>query len=257
MLRDRLLPKLRGSARAGGFLVLTLVQLGAVEAHERLVAPDRRPAVFQRHMRGWVRRLLRMFGVSLSIEPSQAPPQRAKARLIVSNHRSPMDIAVLLEIFGGQVLSRGDLESWPVLGLAARKAGTIFVDRTDGVSGATAIRLIQKRLKNGATIIVFPEGTTFAGDEVQPFRAGAFIGAQHIDLEIVCVGVAYEQGAEFVGETFLQHLGRTAVRPRTRVAVRIGQPLPPSGRAAELAERLRIEVQSLVHQARADLNRAK
>jgi len=235
--------------------LLTLVQLGAVEAHQRAVDEPLRPEVFQRHMRVWVRTLLKMFGVRLIVHPGVAPAKTAKARLVVCNHRSPVDIAILLSVFGGQVLSRADLAGWPILGLAARKAGTIFVDRDATGSGARAIRVIQRRLKEGATLIVFPEGTTFQGDEVRPFRAGAFAGVQHIDLDIVCVGVAYEAGAEFVDETFLAHLKRTAVRRRTRVAVRIGAPTKPVGRAAELAESLRAEVQRLTLEARAELLR--
>ncbi len=254
MLSDRIVPRLRVSARASGLALLTVVQLGAVQAHQRIVREPRRDEVFQRHMRVWVRMLLKMFGVRPIVEPGAAPPKTAKARLVVSNHRSPIDIAILLSIFGGQVLSRADLADWPILGVAARKAGTIFVDRDASGSGARAIRTIQRRLKDGATIIVFPEGTTFPGDEVRPFRVGAFVGVQHLDLEVVCVGLAYEPGAEFVDESFLQHLDRTARRPITRVAIRIGQPLRPSGRAADVAESLRQQVQRLTHEARTSLD---
>lgn len=253
VISDRIVPGLRVSARAGGFALLTLVQLAAVEAHQRAVREPQRREVFQRHMKAWVRILLKLFGVRLTVQPGHAPPPTAKARLIVSNHRSPVDIAILLSIFGGQVLSRADLANWPILGVAARKAGTIFVDRDASGSGARAIRVIQRCLKDGATVIVFPEGTTFEGDEVRPFRAGAFVGVQYIDLDIVCVGLAYDPGAEFLDETFVAHLKRTAVRPRTRVAVRIGGPIRPGGKAAELADSLQREVQRLVSEARTDL----
>ena len=184
-----LLPHARVSARASGLALLTVAQLGAVEAHQRMVAPQQRDAVFDRHMRVWVRTLLRLFGVSVRQHPDQPPPQRALSRMVVANHRSPIDIALVLSIFGGQVLSRGDLSRWPILGTAARKAGTIFVDRDKSASGAQAIRLIRRRLQDGATITVFPEGTTHEGDEVRPFRGGAFVGAQRLDLEIVPVGI--------------------------------------------------------------------
>lgn len=254
MITDRVIPGIRASARASGFALLTIAQLGAVEAHQRVVREPLRGQVFQRHMRVWVRTLLRMFGIRPVVKPGQAPAPTARARLIVSNHRSPIDIAVLLSIFGGQVLSRADLADWPILGVAARKAGTIFVDRDASGSGAKAIRTIQRRLKEGATIIVFPEGTTFEGDEVRPFRVGAFVGVQNIDVDVVCVGLAYEPGAEFVRESFLSHLQRTARRPRTRVAVRTGQAIRPQARAADLAETLRSEVQRLTDLARSDLS---
>lgn len=233
--------------------LLTVAQLGAVEAHERMSPEERRPAVFDKHMRVWVRLLLRMFGVRVN-QGSEAPVQRAKARLVVSNHRSPIDIAVMLSIFGGQVLSRDDLKNWPILGRAARKAGTIFVDRDESASGAKAIREIQRRLKGGATLIVFPEGFTCAGDEVRPFRLGAFVGLKNVDVEIVPAGLAYDPGVEWVDETFMRHLDRVASRARTRVSVCIGEPIRAEGRAAELGKRLHGEVQKLVNEARVRLD---
>ena len=37
------------------------------------------------------------------------------------------------------LLSRGDLERWPIIGRAAKSAGTIFVDRASKKSGARAV----------------------------------------------------------------------------------------------------------------------
>lgn len=246
----QLAPKARASARAAGFAALTVAMLGGVELHQRLSRPSARPDVFDRHMRLWCRTLLRLFQVEARVEPAIAPPKAAHGRLVVSNHRSPIDIAILLSIFGGQVLSRADLASWPVLGTAARKAGTIFVNRGEGTSGASAIRAIRHHLRDGNTVIVYPEGTTFAGDEIRPFRMGAFVGLHQINVEIVPVALAYEPGTEFVDESFMQHLQRVAARRRTRVGVRIGEPFAASVHAAATGNQAREQVQKLVVQAR-------
>ena len=245
-----LINQIRVSYRATSLAMLTLAQLGAVETHQRLSPQEKRDEVFDRHMRVWVRTLLRVFGVRVLTQPQHLPPRAHNARLIVSNHRSPIDIAILLSAFGGQVLSREDLAQWPIIGTAARKAGTIFVDRDASTSGALAIRQIRRSLQQGATISVFPEGTTFKGDEVRPFRMGAFVGLRGLDVEVVPVGIAYEPGAEFVDESFLHHLRRTAERPLTRVAVCVGESRMASGRAAEIGEEVHGEVQRLVHRAR-------
>jgi 1-acyl-sn-glycerol-3-phosphate acyltransferase len=135
--------------------------------------------------------------------------------------------------------------------MAARRAGTIFVDRDHAGSGASAIRAIRRRLQDGASILVFPEGGTFSGDQVRPFRAGAFAALRGIDVEIVPVGLAYDPGSEFVDETFVEHVLRVARRPVTRCVVHIGTPQMAGGRANDLASQLRAEVQALVDQARA------
>ena len=238
--------------RAGGLALSTLVRLGAVMAHQGLVAPDQRELVFDRHMRAWCRRLLAMFAVRLLVEPG-TPPPAAGARLVVCNHRSPADIIVLLSLFGGQFLSQAAVARWPILGAAARRAGTVFVDRELGSSRANAIRAIRHRLEQGATVLVFPEGTTFGGDQVRQFRAGALSALRGLDVEIVPVGLAYDEGVEWVEGTFSEHLRLVAARRATRVAVQIGAPVrsEPDEDSKQLAERLGAIVQQLVRQARA------
>jgi 1-acyl-sn-glycerol-3-phosphate acyltransferase len=153
------------------------------------------------------------------------------------------------------MVSRADISGWPLFGKAAQKIGTIFVDRSSTVSGATAIRAMRTVLAKGGTVLVFPEGTTFAGDEVRPFHPGGFIAALRTDAQIVPVGIAYERGsrAAFVGETFLRHLSRMAGGPATHVVVRVGAPIAvtPGARAATLAAEARAAVEGLVGEARA------
>jgi 1-acyl-sn-glycerol-3-phosphate acyltransferase len=234
----------------------TLGMLGGVRAHQRMVAEPERYELYQRWMKRWCQGLLDIFGVSpLILHPEVTQPSAAgMARLIVANHRSPLDIPLLLRQFGGVVLSRGDLANWPVLGPAARSAETIFVDRKDTMSGVAAARAIRNRLEHGRTVIVFPEGTTHAGDEVHNFFEGAFAAARGLSVEIVPVGIAYQAGSEFVEPSFGQHLARVAGRPRTHVACALGSPRPVQGTRRELSANLRAEIQGLVQSARQALN---
>jgi lyso-ornithine lipid O-acyltransferase len=254
-LRD-LGAKLRVPTRAGGMLGWTALMLGAVESHklaERTLGRGQaQEQIFDRYMRAWTAGLLRMFAVELRIL-GELPPAATGPRMVVANHRSALDIGIVLTHFGGSVLSRADLRDWPLLGLAAAKAQTIFVDRGSKQSGAAAIRAIRAQLARGRTVSVFPEGTTFAGDEVRPFNAGAFAAARRLDVEYVPVGVAYPPGSEFVEDTFADHVAAVAQRPSTPVVMAVGEPLRIDARAPAVAERLQRVVQELVHRARAEL----
>ncbi len=231
----------------------TLTMLSGVTLHQRVTKDaERRRLLFQRWMKLWAQGLLDLFGFQVLVA-TPLPPSAAGPRLVVSNHRSPIDILLMLRYFGGVVLSRGDLARWPVLGVAAQRAETIFVDRADAFSGFLAVRALRERLSQGRTVIVFPEGATFAGDEVHEFQGGAFSAARGLSVEVVPVGVAYEPGVEFVNETFVAHMTRVASRPSTRVACAFGQPRMLSGSRKELAAALQGEVQALVEKARAAL----
>jgi 1-acyl-sn-glycerol-3-phosphate acyltransferase len=131
----------------------------------------------------------------------------------------------------------------------------VFVDRTSAKSGAATIRTIQQHLEDGETINLFPEGTTFEGDEVRPFYGGAFVSAVRAEAEILPVGIAYPKssGAAFVDESFTQHLARLAKSDGTRLVVAVGSPFVArrSDRATDITKRAQAEVGALVARARA------
>lgn len=245
--------ELRRGARIAGFGAVTSAMLPMLMAHEALANDENaRAAVRDRCVGAWCGALLRLFGVRVLVQG--ALPERGRAHLVVANHRSTADVLVLLRAFGGHMVSRADLARWPLVGVAARSVGTVFVDRSSASSGAIAVRAIRTRLEQGATIIVFPEGTTFPDDEVRPFHAGAFLGALHSGADVVPVGLAYAtgSGAQFVAESFPAHLARVAAAAPSSVAMCVGRPIPvdAKARAAHLREAARAEVQRLVRQAR-------
>ena len=247
----------RKAGRAAGFLGLTVVSGIGVAVGLRVASEEKKWGVRDRVTAEWSKGLLKLFGVELVL--GGAPPGvpgvgRGQGRVVVANHRSIIDIAILLATFGGAVLSRADLATWPVVGPSARAAGTIFVDRADKASGHKAILQMVKRLEENDTICLFPEGTTYADDEVRSFKPGGFVAAARANAPVVPVGITYPNaGAGFGDETFVQHLGRLAETPHMVTHVEIGAPMTiAEGEAVDaFRERCRSEVARLVAIARA------
>ncbi|HEX4447603.1 MAG TPA: lysophospholipid acyltransferase family protein [Polyangiaceae bacterium] len=244
--------QLRRAARVAGFGAVTALMLPAFVAREATAMPRERDQIRDRWVGAWASALLSIFGVT--VQSRGARPPHGRGHLVVANHRSTADILLLLRAFGGHMVSRADLAGWPLVGPAARAVGTVFVDRTDAVSGATAVRAIRSRLAQGSTVIVFPEGTTFPDDEVRPFHAGAFVAALHSGADIVPVGIAYAKGsgAQFHNESFTAHLSRMAAADPSPVAMCVGGPIAigQKTRAARIRDEAHVEVQRLVHEAR-------
>jgi 1-acyl-sn-glycerol-3-phosphate acyltransferase len=248
--------EIRRAARVTGFASLTAAMLPAFLACEALSSATdddvKREARRDAWVATWAGALLRLFGVQvLARGPA---PIHGRGHLVVVNHRSTADILVLLRAFGGHMVSRADLARWPLVGPAARAVGTVFVDRTDALSGAAAVRAIRSHLARGSTVIVFPEATTFPDDDVRPFQAGAFVAALHSGADVIPVGLAYAtgSGAAFVNESFPAHLRRMAAADPSRVAMCLGTPIAvgPKTRAVRLRDEAHVEVQRLVHEAR-------
>ncbi len=223
--------------------------LGACTLWQQAQRASARSATWQWWMRRWATGLLHSFGVE-QLVAGPPPEPAAGARLVVANHRSPLDIPLILSHFGGCVLSRSDLADWPLLGLAARRADTIFVDRDNPHSGMRAIREIRRRLRAGRTVVAFPEGSTFEGDEVRPFRGGILPAVSGLSVEIVPVGIAYTPGVEFGDETFPEHLRRIGSRRRTIAALCFGTPSQHARFSRSDLDGLHRSVQELVHRAR-------
>lgn len=246
----------RQAYRASGFVGLTAAMLPVFVAHHGKVPEAEKDTVRDLWVRRWARALLSLFSVDTVVLGSVPPPTRRgdRGRLVVANHRSAIDIGVLLATFGGTMVSRADLAKWPVIGAAARAVGTVFVDRDSAESGAATIRAIQKRLEEGATIILFPEGTTYDGDDVRSFFGGAFIAAARAGAEVLPVGLAYpkDSGAAFLNETFTQHLSRMAKSTTTRMVVSVGAPIDVAkgSKAGPVTKRAHADVTALVAKAR-------
>jgi 1-acyl-sn-glycerol-3-phosphate acyltransferase len=242
----------RRAARVAGFGLVTACMLPAFVAHEAARPLGDRDAIRDGWVGAWSSALLRIFGVRVFMRGPM--PIHGRGHLVVANHRSTADILVLLRAFGGHMVSRADLASWPLVGPAARAVGTVFVDRADAVSGATAVRAIRSRLSRGATVIVFPEGTTFLGDDVRPFHAGAFVAALHSGADVIPVGLSYKSGsgAQFFNESFPAHLSRMATADPSAVAMCIGPAIGigEKTRASRLRDETQAEVQRLVREAR-------
>src|SRR5882724_2175040 len=136
MVTDAVAARARQVARATGFVGVTASMLPAFLVRMASTPDSERDAVRDRWVSRWARTLLRLFAIEIVVDGAVPPPTqgRGRGRLVITNHRSAIDVGVVLSTFGGTMVSRADLASWPVLGPAARAVGTVFVDRSSAKS---------------------------------------------------------------------------------------------------------------------------
>lgn len=101
-------------------------------------------------------------------------------QLIVANHISWTDIPALGGAYPISFLAKREIARWPVVGTFARLQKTIFVDRGKRRSVLDANAVIAARLRSGACIAIFPEGTTYDGTRLGPFRSAHLGVAQDL-----------------------------------------------------------------------------
>lgn len=69
--------------------------------------------------------------------------------------------------------------------MACKYSEQIFVDRSSAMAMARSIIEAKKRLRNGMSIVVFPEGTRTLDGKMSAFKKGAFKLAMDFKLPIV------------------------------------------------------------------------
>ncbi|MFF0151481.1 lysophospholipid acyltransferase family protein [Micromonospora sp. NPDC005203] len=179
--------------------------------------------VRERHaaVRGWARSTARAFGVRLVIR-GRLPRRRA---LLVANHVSWLDILAVLAVAPTRMVAKREIRSWPVFGLLAAVAGTVFVDRARPRALPAMVGRIADTLRAGRSVAVFPEGTTWCAGagaaDCRPgggFRPATFQAAIDTGSPVVPLRLAYARAATGTTTTAAAFLGAdTLLRSVVRV----------------------------------------
>jgi len=169
------------------------------------------------------RLLVRALGLVV-VREGEPPPS---GRLFVANHRSYVDIPLMLSHVPAVFLSKQEIGDWPLFGRLARRGATVFVVREDAESRKRALAELAARLDEGLPITVFPEGTTSYGPGVASFRAGSFRLAAERGLGVVPVAIAYgDRRDAWVGDDeFVRHFVERFAEPRMQVTIAFGPTL--------------------------------
>ncbi|MBP2476900.1 1-acyl-sn-glycerol-3-phosphate acyltransferase [Crossiella equi] len=194
-------------------LVLRLVSLASVVLLGPLAAlslsvlgPRGRSAV----LRGWFRLLLRALGTRLRVyHPGAlvvARPREGGGVLVVGNHTSWLDVAVLNALRPVRMLAKREVRDWPLIGVLAARAGTFFLDRRRLSALPGTVAQLASAMRAGAAVGVFPEGTTWCGPASGPYRHAAFQAALDAGVPVRPVGLRFmvadreTTAASFIGE---------------------------------------------------------
>lgn len=149
------------------FVVLTVtLTAGGLIAIALSRTPEGKLRWRNRFVGRWMRSVARLVGMRLQVEGT--PP--CAPTLLVANHLSYLDVLALSQVLDCAFVSKDDVAGWPLIGFASRHSRTIFIDRQSNRSLRRALEDIQQTIRDGLSVIVFPEGTTTAGTEVTRFR---------------------------------------------------------------------------------------
>ncbi len=158
--------------------------------------------------------------------------------IFACNHASQMDILVLYRALPVpfRFLVKKELFKVPLLGFAMKKAGYIPIDRKNSRAAIKSIKRAAERLRKGASIVIFPEGTRSVDGRLQPFKEGGFMLAVKSGCQVVPVAIKGSHEVLPKG-AFIARLGT--------IFVTVGRPIDVQLEDRKLS---RSEITRLVHQ---------
>ena len=143
--------------------------------------------------------------------------------LMVSNHRSMVDPLILLRNVDAYIVSKAEVEKYPLIGRGAKETGIIYVKRGDRSSRLATRDAIRDALISGKSIMLFPEGTTSNGPGTIDFKLGSFNVAADIGVPVVPFVLDYENQKDYwVNAPLLMHFAKVFGRKTIRGKIWIG-----------------------------------
>jgi 1-acyl-sn-glycerol-3-phosphate acyltransferase len=207
--------------------------------------------------------MLTLLGVRVQVKHRERLHTDDKARLIIANHVSYVDALVIASLLPSVFITSIELKNTAVLGVLARFAGSLYVERRKASGLKREIETIAGVLGQGFSIVLFPEGTTSNGDRVMPFKNSLFDTAVVTRVDILPICLRYTRVNDeplspqnrdavfyYGGTTFFAHLPKLLLKKSVDVEVL------PLKTIKGHAESSRKDLASMAHREISDAYRA-
>jgi 1-acyl-sn-glycerol-3-phosphate acyltransferase len=187
----------------------------------------------------WAKCILYSCGFYYEVEREQEIDPN-KSYMFVANHSSMTDIMLMLAVVRNPFVFVGkkELSKIPLFGFFYKRT-CILVDRSSSRSRLEVFERAQKRLNQGLSICIFPEGGVPADETIllDQFKDGAFRLA--IEYQIAILPLTFPDNKKRFSFTFLSG-SPGKMRAKTHLEI------PTAGKTIDDKKALREEVRSVI-----------
>ena len=138
----------------------------------------------------WARMLLRLANTSVEVI-GRENVKTDRPHIFMANHQSDFDILIVLAHIPGQFrwIAKKELFKIPVFGKAMRNAGYIEIDRQNHEKALKSLGEAAQKIREGKSVVTFPEGTRSKDGTVKPFKQGMFHLAIESGVPIIPISI--------------------------------------------------------------------
>ncbi|NIQ38102.1 MAG: 1-acylglycerol-3-phosphate O-acyltransferase [Proteobacteria bacterium] len=179
---------------------------------------DLKGRVVHNYARAWGWLITRSSGVHVVLSGVDHI-DRGRPYILMANHQGAFDIFALLAYLPIHFkwLAKEELFRIPIFGWAMGAAGYISIDRRGKKKALESIENAVTKIREGASVLIFPEGTRSPDGKIHPFKKGGFTLAIKAGVPIIPISI---RGSREV-------LPRDSFRLKPgEIEIAIGKPIP-------------------------------
>lgn len=142
-------------------------------------------------MKIWTKAVLFIYGIKVIVY-GQENIDAGKGKIYISNHASYLDIFVQLAYLPDNVrmIYKKEINKVPLLGWAMMCAGFVALDRDRVRDAMKSLDKAAERVRNGLSVVIYPEGTRTSDGNVGEFKRGMFFLADKSKADIIPVSLS-------------------------------------------------------------------
>ncbi len=133
----------------------------------------------------WSRLWIRLLLLPIKVE-GREHLSKDQSYVFVANHQGAFDIFMIYGYLNRNFkwMMKRSLEKIPLIGLACKYAHHIYIDKSAPSKIRTSYRQAREELRDGMSLVVFPEGARTHDGHMSSFKRGAFLLADELQLPV-------------------------------------------------------------------------
>jgi 1-acyl-sn-glycerol-3-phosphate acyltransferase len=165
--------------------LVTLVLGTAVIVAAMFGVKDKPGGIFEKAPRWWSSAVLWAAGIRVRVHGMENA-KVGEPHIFASNHVSWFDVPALAKILPRyKFVAKAELFKVPIFGKGMRAAGMVEIQRDNRKAAFGAYDVAAERIREGNSVVVFPEGTRGHDYPLRPFKKGPFVLAVAAGVPIV------------------------------------------------------------------------
>lgn len=162
---------------------------------KRLETPREKRVFADKKARAWARFLLRRAGAEVTVEGLDKIPTEGSV-VYIANHQSNFDVPLMIAHMPKSkgFIAKAETLKIPIVRTWMTYMNCVFLDRSDIRQQVKAIGEGVRNIKDGQSMVIFPEGTRSIDGQLSAFKAGSLKLATKSGATIVPVAIENSMG---------------------------------------------------------------